>query len=122
MFKEKNASRRSTSLRIKQFLSSLLIIITIKSSDNLLFSRLSFQVSQPNLLIGLNVWYYTIISMKIISKERNNRLFNGKECLIIQVVYKIKSLTLRWLKAKFSTLPFNYHGWWLNPFTILDIG
>jgi len=55
-------------------------------------------------------------------KERNNRLFNVKECSVIQVVDKIKSLTFAWLKAKFASLPFNYHGWWLSLFTILGIG
>ena len=35
---------------------------------------------------------------------------------------KIKSLTFMWLKARFFTLPFNFHGWWLSPFTILGIG
>jgi len=55
-------------------------------------------------------------------KERNNRLFNGKQCSILQVVDKIKSLSFVWLKAKFPSLDLNYHGWWLSPFTILDIG
>jgi len=27
-----------------------------------------------------------------------------------------------WMKAKHITLPFNLHGWWLSPFTILGIG
>ena len=45
-----------------------------------------------------------------------------KESSVIQVIDKIKSLAFRWLKAKFVTLPFNYHGWWLSPFTMLDIG
>jgi len=55
-------------------------------------------------------------------KERNNRLFNGKECPVYQVVDKIKSLAFTWLKAKYISLPINYHGWWLSPFTILGIG
>ena len=55
-------------------------------------------------------------------KERNNRLFNGKECSILQVVDKIKSPSFLWLKAKIPSLPFNYHGWWLFPLTILGIG
>jgi len=54
--------------------------------------------------------------------ERNNKLFTGKECTIVQVVDKIKSLTFMWLKAKFPSLPFNYHDWWLSPYTILGIG
>jgi hypothetical protein len=55
-------------------------------------------------------------------KERNNKLFNGTECSIVQVVDKIKSLTFMWLKAKFANLSLNYHGWWLSPFTLLGIG
>lgn len=52
----------------------------------------------------------------------NNRLFTDKICSVIQVVDKIKSITFMWLKARFITLPFNLHGWWLSPFTMLDIG
>jgi len=55
-------------------------------------------------------------------KERNNRIFNAKECSILQVVDKIKSVTYMWLRVKFTSLAFNYHGWWLNRFTIIGIG
>jgi hypothetical protein len=55
-------------------------------------------------------------------KERNNRLFNGKQCSTLQVVDKIKSLSFLWLKAKFPSLQLNYHGWWLSSFTVLGIG
>ena len=65
------------------------------------------------------LWYAT---MWKIWKERNNMLFNGKECSIMQMVDKIKSLTFMWLKAKFPSLPFNYHGWWLSLFTMLGTG
>jgi len=65
------------------------------------------------------IWYYTVWE---ILKERNNRLFNDKECSTSHIVDKIKSLTFMWLKAKFITLPFNYHAWWLSPFTMLGIG
>lgn len=65
------------------------------------------------------IWYATMWN---IWKERNNRLFTGKECSILQSVNKIKALTLMWLKAKLASLPFNYHGWWLCPFTMLGIG
>ena len=65
------------------------------------------------------IWFATVWE---IWKERNNRLFNDKQSTVTQVVDKIKSLTFRWLKAKYVTLPFNYHGWWLSPFTMLGIG
>jgi hypothetical protein len=55
-------------------------------------------------------------------KERNNRLFIGKEGPIPQVVDKIKSHAFMWLKEHYPSLPFNYHAWWLSPFTILGIG
>jgi len=55
-------------------------------------------------------------------KERNNRLFNGKQSSILNVVDKIKSLAFMWLKEKYPSLPFNYHAWWLSPFIILGVG
>jgi len=54
------------------------------------------------------LWYATTWE---IWKKRNNMLVNGKECPILQVVDKIKSLSFMWLKAKFPSLPLNYHGW-----------
>jgi len=65
------------------------------------------------------IWFATTWE---IWKERNNRLFNGKQSSILQVVDKIKSLAFMWLKEKYPTLPFNLHAWWLSPFTILGIG
>ena len=65
------------------------------------------------------IWFATVWE---ILKERNNRLFNNEECSIVQVIDRIKSLAFMWLKAKFAFLPFNYHGWFLSPFTMLGIG
>jgi len=65
------------------------------------------------------IWHATVWE---IWKERNNRLFKGTASPIIQVVDRIKSISYMWLKAKHTTLPFNLHGWWLSPFTILSIG
>jgi len=65
------------------------------------------------------IWFATTWE---IWKERNNRLFNGKQSSIIQVVDKIKSLTFMWLKEKYPTLSLNLHAWWLSPFSILGIG
>ena len=64
------------------------------------------------------IWFTTVWE---IWKERN-MLFKGKVCPVHQVVDKIKSLTFMWLKAKYAALPFNFHGWWLSPFTMLGIG
>jgi hypothetical protein len=65
------------------------------------------------------IWYATVWE---IWKERNNRIFNDIICSISHVVDTIKSLTFMWLKGKLASLPLNYHGWWISPFTILDIG
>jgi len=64
------------------------------------------------------IWF---ASLWEIWKERNNKIFNGKECSILQLVDKTKSLSFLWLKAKFVSFPFNYHSWWLGPFTMLGI-
>jgi len=64
------------------------------------------------------IWFATAWE---IWKERNKRIFNAHESSIMQVVDKIKSVTFKWLKVKFTSLPFNYYGWWLSPFTILGI-
>ena len=47
------------------------------------------------------IWFATVWK---IWKERNNRLFNGKECPVFQVVDRIKSISYMWLKAKYVTL------------------
>jgi len=65
------------------------------------------------------IWFATVWK---IWKERNNRIFNDKICSIPQVVDKIKFLTFMWLKGKYVSLPLNYHGWWLCPFSTLGIG
>ena len=64
------------------------------------------------------IWFATIWE---IWKERNNRIFNANDNSIMQVVDMIKLLTFKWLKVKYATLPFNYHGWWLSLFTLLGI-
>ena len=65
------------------------------------------------------IWYAAIWE---IWKERNNRLFKGKESPLFQVVERIKFISYMWLKAKHTSLPFQLHGWWLSSFTILGIG
>jgi len=85
------------------------------------FHQFSFSggISKKRRSILQVIWFAKIWE---IWKERNYRLFNDKECSVIHVVDKIKSLTFRWLNVKYITLPFNYHGWWLNLFTMLGIG
>ena len=64
------------------------------------------------------LWFATVWE---IWKERNNKIFNAKECSILQVVDKIKVISYVWLKAKLASLPLNFHGWWLSPLTVLGI-
>jgi len=84
------------------------------------FNQLSYSggIAKVRRSILQVIWFAMVWK---IWKERNNRLFNVKECSVIQVVDKIKSLAFTWLKAKFTSLPFNYHVWWFSPFTILGI-
>ena len=65
------------------------------------------------------IWLATVWE---IWKDRNNKNFKATDSSILQVVDRIKLLTFKWLKVKFTTLPFNYHGWWLSPFNLLGIG
>jgi len=53
------------------------------------------------------IWYALVWE---IWKERNNRLFKGKECPVRQVVERIKAISYMWLKEKYITLSFNFHG------------
>jgi len=53
------------------------------------------------------LWFATVWE---IWKERNNRIFNAKECSILQVLDKIKAISYVWLKAKLASLPLNFHG------------
>ena len=64
------------------------------------------------------IWYAIVWE---IWKEKNSKIFNGKECSTYQIVENIKLLTFLWLKARIANLSFNYHAWWLSSFTMLDI-
>jgi len=55
--------------------------------------------SKGRLSILQLIWYATVWK---IWKERNNRIFNGKECSTYQIVDKIKSLTLCVVEGKIS--------------------
>jgi len=94
-------------------------VIPAQVTDHFNQFSVSGGIAKTRCSISQVIWYATVWK---IWKERNNRHFNDKECSISQVVDKIKSLAFRWLREKFPTLPFNYHGWWLGPFTMLGIG
>jgi len=52
------------------------------------------------------IWF---VSVWGIWKERDNMIFNSKECSIMPFVDRIKPLSFLWLKAKFTSFAFNYH-------------
>jgi len=65
------------------------------------------------------IWFANVWE---IWKERNNGIFNGKDCSILRLVDKIKLLSFSWLKEKFVQFSLNYHGWWLSPLAMLGYG
>jgi len=60
------------------------------------------------------VWFLTVW---VIWRERNIRLFQQKEDVLHHLIEKIQSFW--WLKANHVNLTFNYHMWWLNPLLYL---
>jgi len=93
---------------IHNWLDVFSVIPKVPANHFIQFSSVRGNCSKVKMSIVHLIWYATTWE---IWKERNNRLFNAKECSIHQIVDKIKSLTFMWLKAKFTTLPFNYHAW-----------
>ena len=74
---------------------------------------------QVRLTILIAIWFATVWK---IWKERNNRIFNAKDCSITWIMDKIKSLSFLWLKEKFAQFSLNYHSWWLSPLVMLGTG
>jgi len=94
-------------------------VVPAQVSDHFIQFSDSGGIVKKRRSISQVIWFATVWE---IWKERNNMLFDNKECSVFQVIDKIKSLAFRWLKANFATLPFNYHGWWLSLLTMLGIG
>ena len=65
------------------------------------------------------IWFATVWE---IWKDGNNMIFIEKECPILRLVDKIKLLSFSWSKEKFVQFSLNYHGWRLNPPTVLGYG
>jgi hypothetical protein len=67
----------------------------------------------------LLIWFVT---SWVIWKERNDRIFHGKENTPIHLLEKIKLLFFWWFKANFVVFPYQFYTWCQNPFLCLDIG
>jgi len=97
---------------------SSLLCMRITSINLVLLVAVALKRANP-----LCIWYGMLLCGKYqIWKERNNMIFNGKNCSTYQLINKIKSLSFVWLKVKIINLSFKYHVWWLSLFTMLDIG
>jgi len=66
------------------------------------YSLLTSQVSHVDDYVLDLVWHKHV-PLKVSVFERNNRLFNNVVTLIPCLLYKIKKLSLGWLKAKKAT-------------------
>jgi hypothetical protein len=55
-------------------------------------------------------------------KERNNRIFQSKASNAAKLIDNVKLLSFWSLKANSKNTAFDYHRWWLSPFSCLDIG
>jgi len=104
---------------IHNWLGVCSVLPNVPADHFIQFGSVGGNCSRVRMSILHLIWFATVWE---IWKERNNMLFNDKECSTSQIVDKIKLLIFMWLKAKFATLSFNYHAWWLSPFTMLGIG
>jgi len=59
------------------------------------------------------IWFATVW---VLWKERNDRIFNGKERSHYQLLEAIKLLSFWWFKAKFTVFPYCFHNWCQAPF------
>jgi len=53
--------------------------------------------------------------------ERNNKLFKQKENTMFQLLEKVKSYSLWWLRVKKVSFAFGTHMWWLRLLACLSI-
>ena len=65
------------------------------------------------------IWLLTVW---VLWNERNARLFQHKECSLVQLLDKVKYHSLWWLKAKKASFVFGEHMWWSSPLSCLGIG
>ena len=55
-------------------------------------------------------------------KERNGKIFCGKENYPLQLLKKVKLLSFWWFKADSLAFHYSFHNWCQNPFLCAGIG
>jgi len=65
------------------------------------------------------IWFATVW---VFWKERNDRIFGGKENSPIQLLETVKLLSFWWVKAKYVVFHNRFHNWCQNPFVCAGIG
>ena len=62
-----------------------------------------------------------LLSVWVLCNDRNDRLFRNKQSSLPQMLDKVKSYSLRWLKTSNVVFSFGSHNWWSNPLLCLGI-
>ena len=62
-----------------------------------------------------------LLCVWIIWNDRNDRLFRNKQSSLPQLLDKVKSYSLWWLKASNVVFSFGIHSWWSNLFLCMGI-
>ena len=62
-----------------------------------------------------------LLCVWILWNERNDRVFRNKQSSTSQMLDKVKSYSLWWLKACNVVFSFDTHNWWSNPLICLGI-
>ena len=57
----------------------------------------------------------------VLWNERNDRLFRGRNGSLPQLLDKVKSNSLRWLKASNVIFSFGTHNWWSSPLVCMGL-
>jgi len=55
-----------------------------------------------------------LLCVWILWNDRNDRLFRNKQSSLLQMLDKVKSYSLWWLKASNVVFSFGTHAWWSN--------
>jgi len=62
-----------------------------------------------------------LLCVWIIWNDRNDRLFRNKQSSLPQLLDKVKSYSLWWLKANNVVFSFDIHSWWSSPLLCMRI-